>query len=153
MLPMQEQFKIYIDRLNGGQEEEISECFSSDFMTVSDGGLVFSNDIIVNGRVYLADSHLVLHLDIATKYKTFCKICNEDILAPLDLKGLYLTEEVENIPGRIFDMEQALRDAILLEIPMYSECEDRCPRRAELDAYLAKGKAPNNPFTSTTLEE
>lgn len=148
---MQEKFKIYVDRLSGGQEEVIKECFSPDFMDISDGTHKFPDDIFVEGKAYLADSHLILHLDIAARYTTSCKICNEDISLPLNLKGLYLTEEVENIPGHVFDMQNALRDSILLEIPMYSECEGHCPKRFEYSMYL---KSPSDePPSPTTIEE
>lgn len=148
---MQEKFKIYVDRLNGGREEAISECFSPDFMALSDGTHQFPEDISVSGKAYLADSHLILHLDIATRYIACCKICNEEMALPLTLKGLYLAEEVENIPGHVFDMQQPLRDAILLEIPMYSECKGNCPKRFEYSMYLKSSS--DDPPLPKTIEE
>lgn len=133
---MQEVFYIYIDRLSEGGVETIDEKVDPAFLDVTDGNLFFPEPITFQGSAYLAENHLILTLNLSTRYQTFCKICNDLILLPFSLKGLYITEEVSNIPSKIFDLQEPLRDAILLEIPLYSECEGGCPMRKDLKNYF-----------------
>jgi uncharacterized metal-binding protein YceD (DUF177 family) len=133
---MQEVFNIYIDRLSEGSIEKIDESISGDFLELTDGNLFFPENIDFQGKAYLADSHLILTLDISTQYQTYCKICNELITLPFTLEGLYITEEIGNIPSKVFNLKESIRDAILLEIPLYSECEGGCPMRKDLNQYF-----------------
>lgn len=133
---MQEAFNIYIDRLTEGNVELIEESVDPSFLDVTDGNLFFPEKILFDGSAYLAENHLILSLNLSTRYQTFCKICNELILLPFSLKGLYITEDIESIPSKIFDLKEPLRDAILLEIPLYGECEGGCPMRKDLNKYF-----------------
>ena len=133
---MQELFYIYIDRLSEGKTETIDVNVDSAFLEVSDGNLFFPEQVLFQGSAYLADSHLVINLNVSTSYQTFCKICNDLILNPFTLKGLYITEEITNLSSKIFDLQEPLRDAILLEIPLFSECKGECPMRKELKKYF-----------------
>ncbi len=133
---MQDAFYIYIDRLGDGEVEFLDAEVDSDFLEVTDGNLFFPEKITFQGTAYLAETHLILTLDISTHFQTYCKICNELIVLPFSLKSLYITEDVANIPQKIFDLRETLRDAILLEIPLYSECEGGCLMRKDLNKYL-----------------
>ena len=133
---MHDAFFIYIDRLGDGEVEALDEEVDPDFLEVTDGNLFFSEKIAFHGNAYVAETHLILSLNISTHFQTYCKICNEQITLPFSLEGLYITEEIENIPHKIFDLRETLRDAILLEIPLYSECEGGCLMRKDLNKYL-----------------
>jgi uncharacterized metal-binding protein YceD (DUF177 family) len=133
---MQEVFNIYIDRLKEGEVTLIEEEVDSAFLDVTDGNLFFPEKIAFHGSAYLAENHLVVTLDLSTTYQTYCKICNELINVPFSIEGLYITEEAENISSKIFDLKEPLRDAILLEIPLYSECEGGCSMRKDLNKYF-----------------
>jgi len=140
---MQEVFKIYIDRLSEGEVETIDEEVDPSFLEVTDGNLFFSEKVNFNGTAYLADSHVLLAINISTTYKTYCRICNELIILPFTLDDLYITEEIANIPSKIFDLKGPLRDAILLEIPLYNECEGGCSMRKDLNKYFKQDLIPN----------
>ena len=129
-------FKIYIDRLRLASTEEIQGSINPSFLEVADGRLFFKDPIELSGSAYLADDHLILHLNVKTSYTSFCKICNEEVSTPFFLEGLYITEELENVSGKEYDFTHPLRDAILLEIPLYTECNGMCPRRASLSQYF-----------------
>ncbi len=129
-------FKIYIDRLQLSSNEEIQGSMNPSFLEVADGRLFFREPIELSGSAYLADDHLILHLNVKTSYVSFCKICNEEISTPFLLEGLYITEELENVSGQVYDFSHPLRDAILLEIPLYTECNGNCPSRASLNEYF-----------------
>ena len=131
-------FTIYVDRLSEGRIETFQEKVDPAFLDVKDGNLFFEEPVLFEGTAYLAETHLVLNMDVSTRYRTFCKICNDLISLPFVLKGLYITEELANIPSKLFDLEETLRDSILLEIPMYNECEGGCLMRKELNSYFKK---------------
>jgi len=136
-------FKIYVDRLRSGQKEAIEENFAPDFLDVKEEDLHFPAPVAVKGETYVADDHLILHLDITTKALMPCAVCNEQTEIPIALKNLYLTIPLEEIKGAIFDFSTELREAILLQIPPFIECGNgKCPQREELKKYLtdpAKG--------------
>lgn len=133
---MLDDFKIYIDRLSNGRIETLSKSLSPKFLEVSDGNLEFPEMVSIEGVAYLAEDHLVLAIDLATEYKTHCKICNEWISLPFIAKGVYITEELEKIPSRVFDFESAIRDTILIEIPLYGECNGNCSMREDLKKFF-----------------
>ena len=133
---MQDAFYIYIDRLGDGEIETLEEEVDPSFLEVTDGNLFFPETIAFHGTAYIAETHLILSLNLSTHYQTYCKICNELIVLPFTLNSLYITEEIENIPNKIFDLRETLRDAILLEIPLYSECVGGCSMRNDLNKYL-----------------
>lgn len=128
--------KIYVDRLMNGQTELVQGRVKPGFLHIEDDAISFENDVSLNGRAYVAENHVILQLDIETNYETHCKICNEKLTMPVALKGIYITEDLNNIKGKIFDYSEVLRETIILEIPFYSECKGNCPSREELKKYL-----------------
>ena len=133
-------FNIYIDRLLGGHVENIEEEVDPAVMKVKDNLLSFEEPIKISGKAYLAEDFLIMNLDIETKYKAPCKICSEEIKKPVEIKGIYLTQELKEIPSRVFDAMELIRDTIFLEIPNYHECRGDCPMRDELKNYFSSNK-------------
>ena len=143
---MSEAFLIYIDRLKGGSEEEIDAHVAADYMELEDTELEFCGQIAFTGKAYMADDHLIIHLDVTAEAKMPCKLCNESKPVQVVLDGFYHTEPLENIREAIFDMKDVVRDAILLEIPSFYECdESMCEGRAEAQKFL-KSKPQKDDF-------
>jgi uncharacterized metal-binding protein YceD (DUF177 family) len=68
-----------------------------------------------------------------------CLICNQDVQVKISIPNLYYTEEVAHIKGSVFDYQEVIREAILLEIPYTVECNNGdCPERAAMAEYFAK---------------
>lgn len=137
---------IYIDRLTGGKVELIDEELQPDFLSVKDGQLKFNSPIKVSGKAYLAEEFLVLNLNIETSYTFFCTVCAEEMTASFLKEGLYLTEEIVQIPSHVYDVVPQIRDTIFLDIPAYQECGGECSQREELKKYL-KNPPPENRST------
>lgn len=132
-----EQFKIYIDRLRSGQKKEIEENFDPAFLDIQEADLQFPKPVAVQGETYIADDHLILHLNLETTAILPCSICNEPTPLPIAIKNLYLTIPLETVRGAIFDFSTELREAILLQIPLFAECGNgKCPQREQLKKYL-----------------
>jgi hypothetical protein len=135
---MLDHFNLYVGRLQDGKVEEIEWDVPPDFLAVTDGNHFFESPVHISGKAYVANTHLIIQLDIKTMYGTFCKICNEKIFLPLELEGIYLTEDLDSIPSNIYTLQESIREAILLELPLYSECTGGCTLRNEFETYRSK---------------
>lgn len=133
-----EYFKIYIDRLSDGRIESISHLFSPDFLEQNAEDLSFTSPVEVEGKVYLAGNELVLQLDVRTEAVLPCSICNQPVILPVELRNLYHVEALDKIKSAIFIFKDILREAILLEVPKFTECSNgNCPMRSKYSRYLS----------------
>lgn len=139
---MEDEFKIHVDRLKHGEMEKIRETVSPEFLEQDDAELAFVSEIAFAGEAYLAEQELVIHLDIETKAKLPCSICNEPTETTLILKGLYHVVPLQEIKTGVYNLKEFLRETIILEAPHFVECHDgHCPKRKDLKRYL---KAPGS---------
>lgn len=130
-------FKIFVEQLREGQEEEIQEEFPPKFLDVHERDLKFSVPVKIAGQAYLADDMLVIHLDIKTMATIPCLICNEPVNIAIEIKGFYHAVPLKEIKGGIYDFSEILRETILLDTPLLAECNDgQCPQRQTLKKYL-----------------
>lgn len=132
-----ENLKIYIDRLSGGQTQKIEESLSPDFLDLDEEDLVFDDPVALKGEVYIANDHLIIHLNIQTSAYLPCSICNDAVHAPISIKNLYLTRPLSEIHGAIFDLTDEVRESILLQTPLFVECNNgKCPERENIKKFL-----------------
>lgn len=130
-------FKILIDRLKGGQTQKIEEGLSPAFLGPDEAELRFATPVKVKGEVYLTDAHLIIHLKAQTKVGMPCAVCNQLIETELKVDNFYFTVAVEEIKSAIFDYSDALREALLIELPKTVECNGgKCPERATMEPFL-----------------
>jgi len=129
--------KIYVDRLKEGHKEKIDLILPPDLMEVNEQELAFLNPITLKGETYLAEDHLVLHLQLETKATLPCIVCNQAVKIPLVIQDFYHAEPIAEIKGAIFDYTEKVREALLLQTPIYIECSNgKCPERKTLNKYL-----------------
>lgn len=141
---MNEAFKIYIDQLRDGHSEKISENLDPEFLGVREEDLNFVDPVDVEGEAYLADNDLVLHLDVHTLATIPCAICNEAVKVPIDLTNFYHTTPTVEIKSGIFNFRETLRENILLNTPLFAECNNgQCPEREELKKFFRENDSPN----------
>lgn len=133
-------FKILIDRLKGGATEKIEEALAPGFLGADEAELKFRSKVHVKGEIYLTDAHLIVHLKASTKVTMPCAICNKMIETPLNVENFYHTEPIEEIRGAIFDYSEALREALLIELPRTIECNGSCSAREGLAPYMRSEK-------------
>jgi len=138
---MNDEFKVYVDQLRDGHEEEIDEVFPPDFIGVNEKDLIFNEPVKVQGTAYLADDSLILHFDIETKSKIACAICNAPVEVDVNIHNFYHAVPLSETSG-IFDMQDILRETILLETPQFAECnEGQCSEREKMSKYLKKSSS------------
>jgi len=153
---MAEEFKIYIDRLKGGAVQKIEESFNPSFLEVDETELQFDEPVSVRGEAYATDDHLVIHLVAAAVAEMPCSICNKMIKTPLIVENFYHAEPLSEIRDAIFDFSEALREALLIELPHIVECnKGKCTSRETLEPYLRREKRPETyfPFADFDIKE
>jgi uncharacterized metal-binding protein YceD (DUF177 family) len=132
-----ESLKIYIDRLKSGHALKIDEMLSPDFLEVDEEDLLFENLVRIKGEAYLANEHLIVHFNVETQACLPCSICNDPIHIPIIIQNVYLSQPLVEIKGAIFDMTNEIRESILLQTPLFTECHNgKCPERENLKQFL-----------------
>lgn len=140
-----DRFRIYVEQLREGTTREIKERLSPDFLEIKEKELSFSRPVVVKGQAYLADEMLILHLDIEVIATIPCAICNDQADVDIAIKGFYHAVPLEEIKGAIYDFREILRETILLEVPILTEChEGKCPQRKSLEKYFKKQSTPES---------
>lgn len=135
--------KIYIDRLKDGHQEVFHETLSPEFLHTEDKELQFQDPVILKAEAYIAEDHLVIHLNAETTAILPCSICNDPVRMPISLKNSYLTKPLSDIKGAVFDLEEEIRESIVLNAPLFAECHNgKCPERENMKKYLKKDERP-----------
>jgi hypothetical protein len=149
---MQDQLHILIDSLKNQKEEMISSKILFEELDLeNENELIFFNPILVNGRAYLASENLIINLNIKFSISMPCIICANLTKQELEIKNLYITEELKNIKT-YFDMKEEIRNAALVQIPSFVECMRSCPERQSIKKYLKKEEDKKN-FPFSNLKE
>ncbi|KAF3363293.1 hypothetical protein PHSC3_000184 [Chlamydiales bacterium STE3] len=134
---LDDSFKIFVEQLRSGNVEQLSEEFTPDFLDLHEKELAFADPVYLKGEAYLAESDLILHLNLSTFAKLPCSICNEWVKVPIKIQNMYYHEPLSAIKSGVFNMLDVLREAILLEVPSFAECHSgSCPKRKELEKYM-----------------
>jgi uncharacterized metal-binding protein YceD (DUF177 family) len=147
---------IYLDQLKEDKKEKVDMTFSSTFLELEEEEIHFPEPLHISGEWYLTSTHLIIHLNIKGVATLPCSICNKPSFYPIELTGFYHAEPLENITSAIFDYKEIIREAILLEMPHFIECENgHCPERANMEKYLKKEKKKTSeetfPFSDLQL--
>lgn len=134
---MEDEFKIYVEQLREGHENEIDEVFSPDFLEVNEPDLIFKKPVKLQGVAYIAEKELILNWNIWAEALVPCSICNEKVPVEIEIHNFYHSEPLDAIKTGIFNFKSLLRETILLEVPLFTECnQGNCPSRKEVAQYL-----------------
>jgi uncharacterized metal-binding protein YceD (DUF177 family) len=133
---MEDEFKIYIDQLRNGGERTLKERFNPSFLEIQEDALAFPNDVLVDGTVYLADNELIINWNISTEALISCLICNQKVPVPVHIANDYQSVALSEITTGVFNFKELLREAVLLDVPLFIECGGHCPQRKEYSKYL-----------------
>lgn len=130
-------FSIYIDRLRDGKEEELHVTTSSQEIgvTIEDDTRIL--DVECSGTAYLSSDYLILSLAISYAFNATCRKCNELSKEKRELPMQSYTLLLESIRGSVYNYNSVIREAILLDIPEYTECrEENLAQCNEILAYI-----------------
>lgn len=137
---MEEEFKIFVDRLKHGEVEEIDESYDPSFLAIQEKELVFPEPVNVQGEAYIAEGDLVLRLDIDTKAIIPCRICNNPVNINIGLEGHYHIVPLSEIKSGVYSVKDHIRETLLLETPQFAECDGMCPEREKLKHFFSNSK-------------
>ncbi|MFA6916175.1 MAG: hypothetical protein WC222_07245 [Parachlamydiales bacterium] len=147
-----DQFKIYVDQLKSGHVEHVKEEFDPSFLEVNEPDLQFKGPVHVEGDAYVAGHELILHFVIKALSVVPCKVCNKSLEIEISLPNFYEAIPLSDVPHGIFSMQETLREAILLNITAFAECEGNCPRRQEIAPFLKKTSSAS-PFDQLSADD
>jgi len=130
--------RIHVEQLENGGSLEIKETLpASLFMEVEDEELSFPGNVEVEGKAYLADSHVVVHFSLKCQAKLLCTVCNEPFTLPIEISNAYITRDAEELNGGVYPYGEDIKEEILLKIPAYAQCkEEGCPQRNVVSPFL-----------------
>ncbi len=132
------ELKIYTDRMRDGQGDSFKGTVVTDALIPKEPDVTFSDTIELSGEAYSAGDHLILKLKAETFAWLPCAICNEPVKTPIILSDFYHTEPLESISNGVFDFSELLRNDLLLELPLFAECQGKCPQREDIKKFLTK---------------
>ncbi|KPK33540.1 MAG: hypothetical protein AMS24_00675 [Chlamydiae bacterium SM23_39] len=134
---------IFLNNLN--KEMIITKSFSPDFLEIKEKDLTMDSLVKIDSRVYITNGYLIIDLTAKTEYKMHCSICNKLTSQPLEAKIL-LNIPTKKIDNSIYSYKNDLRNALLLNIPNFVECEKNCPNRKHIKKFLKKEEKASYPF-------
>jgi hypothetical protein len=131
--------KIYVDSLKMQEQIIFNEQISPEFLGISENELKIEAPVQFSGQAYLSDDFLILHFAVSTYFQMPCKICNENVTLPLVDKNYNNTISLAEIKHGIYDFSEDLRQALLLKLPDFVECNNgSCPKRKNIEKQLKK---------------
>lgn len=148
--------KVYIDRLREEAEHKIEETIPPEFLDIREKELRFADPVHIRITAYLAEDHLMIHLDAETVASLPCCICNDPVRLPIKIKNHILAQPLKEIKEAIYDCTNEVRETILLHVPLFTECNlGQCPERENVKKFiiseddpLSEGKSSYFPFAN-----
>ena len=129
--------KIYVDSLKHQDNISIDEELYSSFLNIIEKDLKIIYPVHVKGKAYLSSDYLIVNFSAKTYFEMPCRICSKNLLSPLETKNSYKAIDYNKIKNRVYDFSNDLREALLLKLPHFVECENgACPERKNIKKYL-----------------
>lgn len=100
----------------------------------------YQSPIAVAADCLFNEDLLLVNLEIKTDVCAPCTICSETFSFPLHIKEVRLEFAIDPAEHKEkIDLVPHIREAVLLETPLYVECSrGHCPERATLAKYLSQ---------------
>jgi uncharacterized metal-binding protein YceD (DUF177 family) len=141
---MDDVFKIFVEQLREGHQRDFNEVLDPSFLEVGDEDLAFESPVTLKGEAYLAEQELIIHWDVKTKAFVPCSICNERVMVSIEINDFYHSEPLVEIKSSIYNFKELLREIIVLEAPLFVECNNgHCPHRAEYNQFFKEPSSPD----------
>lgn len=131
--------KISIDALKFQEKVQLKEELPPEFLDISEKDLKITHPVHLKGEAYLSSDYLVIHFAVKTYFQMPCKICNEELSLPLEDENYYSTVSLEDIKTGVYDFSEDIREALLLKLPNFVECNGGvCSERPNVEKFLKK---------------
>ena len=146
-------FKIYLDRLQNDSVQKIELTADPAFLEIAEEELRFEEPISISGEANLASDYLIIRLNIKTSCREICRICNTLAKREILLKNVCFSIDCAEIKGAVFDFSPLVKEAILLDVPAYYECNfGNCKERRNIEQFIKKPAKENTYFPFSNLK-
>jgi uncharacterized metal-binding protein YceD (DUF177 family) len=151
-------FEIFIDRLKEGEELSIDEFLEPSCLELKDDDeLSASSPIHVQGRVYSASDWVIIDVKVNASVEMKCAMCNNQFTYAIEIPRFVYEKQMSTIEHGKWDVQNELREAILLEVPFFALCNgDSCRNIAEIQQFIrteqTSKKGENKPFLEAFKE-
>ncbi len=146
---MEHELNIFVEQLSEGEPKKVNLSLPSDMLGVQENDLILESPISISGEIYITDHHLIIHLTAKTKAKMRCSICNELTDISLDAT-IYESLPISELKSSIFDYSSLIKEELLLQLPLFCECQGNCPERIHLKSFLKEAQPKKNTSSETT---
>lgn len=141
---MSEIYKISINSLQSGKTDRFEGKLDPSFLGIQEPELQFIDPVLVRGKAYIVDDFLMIHLSAKTFATMPCASCNQMKKMEILLENFRINESLDSFSGD-YDFREALKEALLLELPQYLECEEgSCPEKKNLKPFIKKRSKDEN---------
>lgn len=126
-IPIDEQHEVIVD-------EQLDPCF---FDLSKDDELQAKHPVILEGKIYRASEWLIIEASARTRFTTSCPMCNEPFDIPIELPEWRHQQLLSEISGQTWDVTEALREALLIEVPFFVQCGgSTCRNIQEIEPFI-----------------
>ena len=129
---------IRIEGSTDGEETLFDEQLESDFFDLPTGDeLLPSSPVEVRGTAYRTGEWVVVKGEVKTSMSLPCAMCNEQTVFPVGPFAWETDIPVTEVKNGMLDLTEALREAILLEVPYLVKCGGEvCRNESSVRKYL-----------------
>jgi uncharacterized metal-binding protein YceD (DUF177 family) len=148
--------RLRIDGSSQGDDVLFEERLSPAFLDLRpDDELSAASDIVVSGRAYRASEWVMIEGQVTVSMRLPCAVCNEMCEFTINLTPWEQSIPASSVKDGMVDVSEALREAILIEVPFFMKCGGQtCHNAGEISQYLTSeaptedGEDRNQPFLS-----
>jgi uncharacterized metal-binding protein YceD (DUF177 family) len=146
---------VSLDHLNTDEEMPISFVLEPSFLELSpQDEMKPSRPVVIEGTVSLVDDYVLLNMEIRAFFHVHCASCNDVFEYEVCLDQFSHQELLENIARRKWDVSEIVREAIVIELPLFPQCGGKeCLHMDEIQKYFhtlseEKEEEKSSPFQS-----
>lgn len=148
--------RVRIDGSSADSEAVFEERLPPAFLDLHpDDELSAASDIVVSGRAYRASEWIMIEGHVSVTMRLPCATCNEPSDFFIHLMSWEHSIAASSVKDGVLDVSEALREAILIEVPFFIRCGgDVCRNATEVSTYLTSevsaedGEERYQPFLS-----
>ncbi len=148
--------RLRIDGSSQSDDVLFEERLSPTFLDLRpDDELSAASDIVMSGRAYRASEWVMIEGQVTVSMRLPCAVCNEMCEFTIDLMPWKQSIPASSVKDGMVDISEALREAILIEVPFFKKCGGQtCHNANEISQYLTTdvpaedGEDRNQPFLS-----
>ena len=137
----QERLELHLDQLQGMEVKEFTIQAKAAFLGEEEG-YCWMDPVVCHIRAQRTSEEVILWCSATLSYSRHCSCCEEPLIQQLMVRDAVCTLDAHAVRHGIIDLAPLLREELLLELPLFSDCGDRCcPHRQSLTGCLKKQPA------------